>query len=224
MADRALTKELGGAEDLLWGTGSVSQERASGTKSITKIDASIVPYQGSQTLRTKLGKKVEILTNVLAMQTLPVATEAERYVFLLGYSTPGDNGGGLFWLDTTDTSSAQDLSIVFNPDDLTKGRWKRVDTSKQISPDNGDADSAITAFGPGLHLHATTLTADRVVSLPVTDLYKGLTKTVVRTDAGAFKLDIGSPAVASIPSGGKKSITVTYTGSAWIKTAESTLA
>ena len=43
MAERIVTKQLGGVEDLLFGTDTVVQTRGSGDKTITKINASHIP-------------------------------------------------------------------------------------------------------------------------------------------------------------------------------------
>lgn len=216
MTDRAVTKQLIGVEDLLLGTGAVDQARASGTVSVRRIDANQLPYENTESLRTKLAKKVEVLENVTEMQALPTNTAAEQYVFLLGYSIAGDGGGGLFWLDITDITSAQDLSAIFNPDVLANGRWKRVDLAKQITSDYGDSDGAIALRSPGKHIFATNFTANRVASLPSVNLYKGYTVKVIRLDTAAYTLDIGG--IITLPSGGKKWVELTYNGANWLQT------
>lgn len=212
MVSRVITKALAGVEDLLLGTGIVNQDRAGTTTPITSIDASSLIYENAETLRTRFGKKIEVVENVAALQALVTATVAEVYVYLLGYTTAGDGGGGLFWLDTTDIATAEDLNIVFNPDVLANGRWKRVDTDDYMSLDRGDADYAIQAFDFGIHLFATTLTADRTVTLPTTGLYKGKRVTVLRTVGGTVNLLIG--AIATLTGTGK--VVAQYDGSAWV--------
>lgn len=221
MVDRAVTKQLAGLEDLLLGTGSEVQSRASGDISITKIDANGLPYQATQSLRTKIGRKIEVIDNIVELQTWPTDTSADQYLYLLGNVNPGDGDYGLFWLDTTDTSSVEDLSLVYYPDNLSNGRWKRVDTSRQISANHGDQDVALAARSAGIHLFATSLTANRVVSLPVTGLYRGMTFRVVRTDTGAFTLDVGG--IVTLPTGGKKWVEIVYNGTTWIQAAAGSL-
>jgi hypothetical protein len=217
MTDRAVSKQLAGLEDLLLGTGTVNQVRSSGTLPITRIDASGLVYENTTSLRAKLYNKAEVVENIQELQTWPTNTARELYILVLGYTSVGDGGGGLFWLDRTDVTSSQDLSTVFNPDSLSSGRWKRVDLRQQITANVGDADSAITLRGTSKLLYATTLTANRTVSLPTVNLYKGFTARVVRTDTGAFTLAVGS--VCTIPSGGKYWVEITYNGASWIQTA-----
>lgn len=212
MVNRVVNKELAGSEDLLLGTGTVNQTRNGVTIPVTKIDASKLIYENVETLRTRLGKKVEVLTNVAALQALATSTVAEVYIYLLGYTTAGDGGGGLFWLDTTDTTSVQDLNIVFNPDNVANGRWKRVNTDSYMSPDRGDADYTITDFDFGIQQYGTTLTANRAVTLPTTGLYKGRRVGVLRTALGSFNLLIGSIATLT----GKGLVELQFDGSTWV--------
>jgi hypothetical protein len=212
MANRIVTKALAGIEDLLLGTGSVVQTRNGVSKTINKIDAAGLIYENAETLRTRFGKKVEVLDNVAALQLLPTATAAEKYVYLLGYTTPGDGGGGLFWLDSSDTTSVEDLNIVFNPDVVANGRWKRAETDDHMSPDRGDADYTITAFDFGIQRYSTALTADRTVTLPASGLYKGKKVSVIRTVGGSYNILIG--AVATLTGSGL--VEVQYDGSAWV--------
>lgn len=215
MANRVVTKALAGLEDLLLGYQAANQARASGTIPITGVSARGIPYDlaAGDTIRQKLGKKVEVLTNVAAMQALDTNTEAELYVYLLGYTSANDGGGGFFWLDTSDTTSTEDLSVVFNPNVLANGRWKRIDTTGQISADVGDANLTLTSTDQFAHLFATALTANRTVILPVSGLYKGLTYRIVRLDTALFTLDVGG--VKVIPSGESAACEVMYDGTAW---------
>ena len=87
-----------------------------------------------------------------------------------------------------------------------------------MSLDRGDADYAIQAFDFGIHLFATTLTADRTVTLPTTGLYKGKRVTVLRTVGGALNLLIG--AIVTLTGTGK--VVAQYDGSAWVVVEEPT--
>lgn len=218
MANRIVTKVLAGIEDLLLGTGTVTQTRNGVSETITKIDAAGLVYENAETLRTRFGKKVEVLTNVAALQLLATTTAAETFVYLLGYTTAGDGGGGLFWLDTTDTTTVEDLNIVFNPDNTSNGRWKRVDTDDYMSPDRGDADYTIVGFDFGIQQYATALTANRTVTLPTSGLYKGKRVSILRTASGSFNLLVGSITTLT----GKGLVELQYDGTTWIVLIEPT--
>ena len=216
--DRLVTKALAGAEDLLLGEGVVNQTRNGTPVNITKINASNLSYNASLSIRDKLAKKPEVLNTVAEMQALDTSLEAEIYVYLLGYYEAGDGGGGLFWLDSSDTSSTQDNSLVFYPDVLLNGGWKRIDTQNQISPDNGDADVILESFDAGIQLFATPLTANRFVYLPTTNLFKGQTFSIVRKDIEPFALTIGGAGGFQPTISG--TITTVYNGVAWQVTTD----
>ncbi len=220
MADsRIVTKALAGVEDLLLGEGTATQTRNGTLTNITKINASDLPYNASLSIRDKLAKKPEVLNTVAEMQLLGTSLEAEIYVYLLGYYKAGDGGGGLFWLDSSDTSSVQDNNLIFYPDTLLNGRWKRIDTQNQISPDNGDADLTIEPYSERIQLFATPLTVLRTVTLPTTDLFKGQTFSIVRKDIEPFSLVIAGglggfqPTISGM-------ITVVYDGTEWQKVTD----
>lgn len=216
--DRVVTKALAGAEDLLLGEGVVNQTRNGTPVNITKINASNLSYNASLSIRDKLAKKPEVLNTVAEMQVLDTSLEAEIYVYLLGYYEAGDGGGGLFWLDSSDTSSTQDNSLVFYPDVLLNGRWKRIDTQNQISPDNGDADVFLEAYDEGIQLFATPLTANRTVYPPTTNLFKGQTFTVVRKDKEPFVLSVFD--VTGFQQTISGAITFVYDGTDWQVTTD----
>lgn len=216
--DRVVTKALAGAEDLLLGEGVVNQTRNGTPVNITKINASNLSYNASLSIRDKLAKKPEVLNTVAEMQALDTSLEAEIYVYLLGYYEAGDGGGGLFWLDSSDTSSTQDNSLIFYPDVLLNGRWKRIDTQNQISPDNGDADVFLEAYDERIQLFATPLTANRTVYPPTTNLFKGQTFTVVRKDKEPHVLNIFT--VAGFQQTISGIITFVYDGTDWQVTTD----
>lgn len=216
--DRVVTKALAGVEDLLLGEGVVNQTRNGTPVNITKINASNLSYNASLNIRDKLAKKPEVLNTVAEMQILDTSLEAEIYVYLLGYYEAGDGGGGLFWLDSSDTSSTQDNSLVFYPDVLLNGRWKRIDIQNQISPDNGDANIFLEAYDEGIQLFATPLTANRTVFPPTTNLFKGQTFTIIRKDKEPFVLNIFD--VAGFQQTISGVITFVYDGTDWQVTAD----
>lgn len=212
MANRKITKVLAGLQDILFGTGTVVQERNGQLVSITKIDAAQIPYEESgDTVRSKLGKKVEVVNNIAAMQAIATATFEDTYIYVLGYTSPGDGGGGLFYLDSA-SAAAEDLKVIFNPDDLANGRWTREDKDKQVSPNRGDANYTITAIDFGVQLFETPLTANRTVTAPAA-VYEGRTHTIVRLDTANYTLDVLG--VKTIPAQEAAAVTVVYTAGAW---------
>ena len=221
---RIVTKALAGVEDLLLGEGTVTQIRNGTLTNITKINASDLPYNANLSIRDKLVKKPEILNTVAEMQLLNTSLEAEIYVYLLGYFEAGDGGGGLFWLDSSDTSSIQDNNLIFYPDTLINGRWKRINTQNQISPDNGDADLTIESYSERIQLFATPLTENRFIQLPTTNLFKGQTFSIVRKDTAPSVLlirEVGGTVVGSFNRTISGTITVVYDGAVWQKIVDS---
>jgi len=210
---RVITKELLGLEDILTGIGIVNQVRNGQITPITKLNAGNLSYDASQTIKDVIDGKIGILLNIAALQAYTTTNGLIEYKYLLGSATAGDGGGGLFWLDTTDTISTEDLSLVFNPDVPANGRWKRVDPEDQISSDNGDTSLAITSAMERIQLFATTLTANRTVTLPTIGNFIGQTFTILRTDTAAFTLAVTG--VATIPSGVSGLIVAVYNGSSW---------
>lgn len=83
---------------------------------------------------------------------------SKSYAYVLGYYTPGDGGGGLYWLDATDTTSADNLGTIIVATD--GGRWKLhrtwAVTIKQFGAkgigiaydDTPHILAAVTAVGP----------------------------------------------------------------------------
>lgn len=213
--NRVVTKQLAGLEDILTGVGTVVQARASGNVNITKINASNLSYDISNSIKEKIANKLEVLSSVLEMKAITTTALEDLVIYLSGYNNFGDGGGGLFWFDSSDTSSTEDLSLIFNPDNPANGRWKRVDTSHQISADNGDTDLVLSAFEAGIQLFATNLTADRTVTLPASGLFKGQRFRFTRTDSSKFKLTIGG--IVTLRAEG--SIEVIYNGLIWIRTS-----
>lgn len=68
------TKRLAGAEDLLLGSGTISQERDGNTYVITKINSSVIPFTGDETTGDLVTLK-DILDQILASSGVDVVTE-----------------------------------------------------------------------------------------------------------------------------------------------------
>lgn len=91
-----------------------------------------------------------------------------------------------------------------------------------VSHDNGDADVTLQAALDELtELFATTLTANRTVTLSTTNAFDGATFRIVRTGLGAFTLNVGG--LKTIPSGTAAFVDVAYNGTAWVLTGYGTL-
>ena len=226
MANRLVTKALAGIQDLLLGRQTVVQARASGNVNITGIYADNIPHDlaAGLTIHGKLGQKVEVVTNIAALQALDTdaVSFAELYVYVQGYFTATDGGGGLFWLDASDTSSAEDLKYIFNPDTLANGRWKRVDPDDQLTNDNGDASIVLTAASYKNQLFNTNFTANRTATLSTTGLYKGKTFRIIRTNTAAYTLTLVNitPSVV-LAASEATTIEITWDGTAWQQVSKS---
>lgn len=84
----------------------------------------------------------------------------------------------------------------------------------QVSADRGDA-SVTLALGADAEIQrfATTLTANRTVTLPTTNLFAGAHFRIVRTGLGSFTMDVGG--LKTIASATAAFVDVHYDGSAW---------
>ncbi len=59
LADVKFIKQLGGAEDLMWGLGSVTQIRNGQAVVVTKINAETVPFNQVDSVKTIIDKIIE---------------------------------------------------------------------------------------------------------------------------------------------------------------------
>lgn len=83
-----------------------------------------------------------------------------------------------------------------------------------VSADNGDAAKTLTATQNNpTQLWATTLTANRVVTLSTANASNGSKFRIVRTGLGAFTLDVGG--LQTIPASTAAIVDVEYDGAAW---------
>lgn len=103
----------------------------------------------------------------------------------------------------------------------TAGTWVSIPRSRTISADRGDASVTLTTADDSVQRFATTLTANRTVTLPSTGAYNGMVIEVVRTGLGAFTLDVGG--LKTIPSATAAKVEVTHDGTAWRLTGYGTL-
>ena len=87
--------------------------------------------------------------------------------------------------------------------------------STPVSADNGDADVTLQAdTAARWQRFATTLTANRTVTLSTTNAIRGDTFRVIRTGLGNFTLNVGG--LKTIPSATAAFVDVVFTGAAWV--------
>lgn len=121
---------------------------------------------------------------------------------------------GLFQGEVFNTVYLNHLGLLtLVPGDSTSGAIPVV----AVSATRGDTSQTIVVgTDPSVQLWATTLTANRTVTLSTTGAVNGSTFRVVRTGLGAFTLSVGG--LKTIPSATAAFVDVTYNGSAWVLT------
>lgn len=85
-----------------------------------------------------------------------------------------------------------------------------------VGTDVGDADVTLVAGDDPYQQYATTLTANRTVTLDTTDFINGDSFRIIRTGLGAFTLDVGG--LKTIASATAAFVDVSFDGTAWILT------
>lgn len=97
-----------------------------------------------------------------------------------------------------------------------------VRRARGMSTDRGDTSQTLTVGTDApTQRWATTLTANRTVTLSTTGAINGDRFRIVRTGLGAFTLDVGG--LKTIPSATAAWVDVEFTGSAWVLTGYGTL-
>lgn len=96
------------------------------------------------------------------------------------------------------------------------------DVENAVSANRGDTNQTLTV-GTDVPTQrwATTLTANRTVTLSTTGAFNGSTFRIVRTGLGAFTLNVGG--LKTIPSATAAYVDVQYDGAAWVLTGYGTL-
>lgn len=111
MSTREITKELAGQEDIMFGQGSVSQTRQSGSVTVTKI-------------------QVAAYVETRADLKLLDVTDSDNYFkvcIMAGQAAIGDANWGIFWHDPTEPkASADDTTIIIDNNAGSDGCWKRL--------------------------------------------------------------------------------------------------
>lgn len=98
---------------------------------------------------------------------------------------------------------------------------RRMARSVKVHADYGDASATIGVTIGRTHPWATTLTANRTVTLSTMGAREGDELRVIRTGLGAFTLDVGG--LKTIPSATAASVLLVYDGTAWRLAAYSPL-
>lgn len=137
----------------------------------------------------------------------------------------GGMSRGAATADITATNlGAGPTTMVVGPD-LAYGTAILYASSKFVRPprtpypsaDRGDTSQTLTAGTDEMvQRWATTLTANRTVTLSTTNAVNGDSFRVVRTGLGAFTLDVGG--LKTIAAGTAAFVDVAYNGSAWVLT------
>ncbi|MFZ2544907.1 MAG: hypothetical protein WAW80_02945 [Candidatus Saccharimonadales bacterium] len=72
----------------------------------------------------------QVVSNISALKAIAALPSAlsstDGHVRVLGYSTPGDGGGGMFRWDSADTISSDNGGTILAPTSALSGRWKRI--------------------------------------------------------------------------------------------------
>lgn len=137
MADsRTIQKALGGAEDLLFGQGTVAQTRNGKEVVVSKINADTIPYSGDDVTKDK----VSIVEKINSLETeanldaralfvssvselLAVDPTIETVVRTLNYHSDTEGGGGVFYWDATRDKADHNGGTVIDPSAVFPTDW-----------------------------------------------------------------------------------------------------
>jgi parallel beta-helix repeat protein len=90
----------------------------------------------------------------------------------------------------------------------TRTPWYPMGTS-----DAGDANTTLTEYSSNVVMYRTALTANRTVTMPASNVYRGWRFRIVRTDGAAFTLSVGG--IVTIPAATKAVVDLEYDGATW---------
>lgn len=129
------------------------------------------------------------------------------------------DASSIFALGGTNLTVPVGQEVWFQWNGTRLARAKQV--AEQVSANRGDTSPTLTMLDAEIQRFATTLTANRTVTLPATGGYNGKSFRIVRTGLGAFTLDVGG--LKTIPSATAAWVDVAHDGSAWVLTGYGTL-
>jgi len=133
------------------------------------------------------------------------------------------------WADVATYARLQTVvtaaSAIGTVTDYRAGLWGShgpAERLSRVSADRADTSQTLTVGTDATTQRwATTLTANRTVTLSTTGAINGDRFRIVRTGLGAFTLDVGG--LKTVPSATAAWVDVEFTGSAWVLTGYGTL-
>ena len=111
MSIRVITKLLAGVEDILWGTGTVSQTRNGTAYTINRV------------------LKIHQVDTGAALSALDVSDPDNYYptVLALGLAAKGDANWGIWWHDTTEPQANDNGTTILTDSSAgPNGCWKKL--------------------------------------------------------------------------------------------------
>lgn len=152
--------------------------------------------------------------------------------YVVAHRTTGvvsSSTGTTNWADTATHARLHTIvtagSAITTVVDHRAGLWGShgpADRPRRVSADRGDtAQTLVVGTDASTQRWATTLSANRVITLSTTGAVGGDRFRIVRTGLGAFTLDVGG--LKTLPSATAAWADVEYTGSAWVLTGYGTL-
>lgn len=181
--------------------------------------------RGSETQRSFLFKTASAPSaGQLLSRVVFIGGEIEGYVEVDGVNLVSIGthmlGGGPGVVDgvkrgTWSGQNYRPLEFIANPQEARRAQ-------PMLSADRGDANVTLTVAGDDpVQRFATTLTANRTVTLSTTGAVRGDNFRIVRTGLGSFTLAVGS--LKTIPSATAAFVDVAFDGTNWVLTGYGTL-
>jgi hypothetical protein len=158
-------------------------------------------------LSTAVGPTWSTETTFTVKTAIVLVPASAAYVVFRGrFTTASGVAIYLAWLDNLEARLAVTTSNLATAASLN--------AMAGVSPDRGDANvTLVLGVDEPVQRFATTLTANRTVTLSGTGAFNGGAFRIVRTGLGAFTLDVGG--LKTIPSATAAFVEVGFDGSAW---------
>ncbi len=145
---------------------------------------------------------------------------ANNALYNIGLFDIFDNSAGLTTQGFCEYNWADAVNVSIGTG--TRRRGNRFDNLDGISANIGDADNSPAIGTSFVSLrYASTLTANRTVTLPTANVFNGARFRVFRTGLGAFTLNVGG--LKTIPASTAAFVDVEHDGTAWRLTGYGTL-